>query len=113
MAHSVIATAYGGPDVLSFTTSELPSGLALLGALSAALAVEELREPAVVTFAVAASGITALGISAAFWGLLAGLTLARLRPGHVRHFAPPPTPDGPRPPGRRLPACAEPPPGSP
>lgn len=31
------------------------------------------RIPAVVTFLVAASGVTALGVSAAFWALVAGL----------------------------------------
>jgi len=62
------------------------AGLALLGAfasaLNAALAVPQAREPAVVTFLVTASGLTAFGISGAFWGLVAGggmLLLARWR----------------------------------
>lgn len=61
------------------------AGLALLGslggAMSAALAREEDRLPAVVTFVTTASGLAFLGIGAAFWGLLAGgllLALARL-----------------------------------
>lgn len=62
---------------------EAVAGLALLGALAAslstALATEALREAALVTFVVAASGITALGITAAFWGLLAGLVLLGLQ----------------------------------
>jgi benzoate membrane transport protein len=62
------------------------AGLALLGTLAAslagALADEDGREAAVVCFVVAASGVTILGIGAAFWALLAGLVLRPLlRPG--------------------------------
>jgi len=73
-----VATAFiaASPVVLI----EAVAGLALLGALGASLATaaadESLREPAVVTFAVSASGVVALGISSAFWGLLAGLATA-------------------------------------
>lgn len=63
------------------------AGLALLGAFGSALmgAMSDAndREAAVVTFLVTASGLTFLGISAAFWGLAAGgaiLALTRLRP---------------------------------
>jgi benzoate membrane transport protein len=53
------------------------AGLALMGTLGAsaagALSRVEGREAAVVTFLVAASGISVLGIGAAFWALLAGL----------------------------------------
>ena len=65
---------------------EAVAGLALIPALGAAmraaLADEAEREAAVVTFLVAASGVTLAGIGAAFWGLLAGgalLLLARAR----------------------------------
>jgi len=55
------------------------AGVALLGTLAAslqaALTDADDRIAAVVTFAVAASGITALGIGAAFWALLAGLVV--------------------------------------
>lgn len=55
------------------------AGLALLGTLAASLrsALAEPREqvPAVVTFAVAASGIAVAGVSAAFWALVAGLVV--------------------------------------
>jgi benzoate membrane transport protein len=58
---------------------EAVAGLALLGTLGSALRAatedDERREAAIVTFAVTASGVTALGISAPFWGLLAGLVL--------------------------------------
>ena len=68
------ATAFVGaaPPVLI----QAVAGLALLGAfagaLQAALSVPEMREAAVITFLVTASGLTVLGISGAFWGLLAG-----------------------------------------
>ncbi|HET9593948.1 MAG TPA: benzoate/H(+) symporter BenE family transporter [Anaeromyxobacteraceae bacterium] len=52
------------------------AGLALLGAigngLAAALREEGQREPALITFLVTASGVTLLGVGAAFWGLVAG-----------------------------------------
>jgi len=58
------------------------AGLALLtslaGALANALQSEEERLPAILTFVTAASGITLLGIGAAFWGLLAGIVLLLL-----------------------------------
>ncbi|MGY2704476.1 benzoate/H(+) symporter BenE family transporter [Nocardioides sp. HB32] len=58
------------------------AGLALIGtfgtALAGALADEDGREAAAVCFLVAASGISVLGIGAAFWALLAGLVLRPL-----------------------------------
>ncbi len=55
------------------------AGLALLGTLAAAFegAVSERtgREAAVITFLVAASGVTVLGIGSAFWALIAGLVV--------------------------------------
>lgn len=58
---------------------EAAAGLALLGALTAALAGATAdaayREPAVACLVVSASTITALNISAPFWGLLAGLVV--------------------------------------
>jgi benzoate membrane transport protein len=57
---------------------EAVAGLAMLGTLGAALraatAQDAHREAATLTFVAGASGITALGISAPFWGLVAGLT---------------------------------------
>jgi benzoate membrane transport protein len=61
---------------------EAVAGLALLGALAAALssAVSEPggREAAAVTFVVTAAGFGFLGIGAAFWGLLAGAGMTLL-----------------------------------
>jgi len=52
------------------------AGLALLGVFAnstaAALAHEDYREAAVITFLVTASGITVFGLGGAVWGLLAG-----------------------------------------
>jgi benzoate membrane transport protein len=63
------------------------AGLALLaaigGALSAAMAVPDDREAALITFLVTASGMSFLGLSAAFWGLIFGIAahlLLRLHP---------------------------------
>jgi len=61
---------------------EAVAGLALLsslaGSLAGALEHEARRLPAIVTFVTAASGLSAFGLGAAFWGLVAGL---------VMHFA--------------------------
>jgi benzoate membrane transport protein len=69
---ALVATAPG--DVI-----QAAAGLALLGtlasALAGALADEGEREAAVVCFLVAASGVTVLGVGAAFWALVAGLAL--------------------------------------
>ena len=62
------------------------AGLALLSAIAAALSgamdVPEDREAALITFLVTASGMSFMGLSAAFWGMVFGLTahlLLRLR----------------------------------
>jgi benzoate membrane transport protein len=64
---------------------EAVAGLALLGAFGQAMVgavtADQHREAAVVCFVVTASGLTFLGISGAFWGLLAGgavMGLARI-----------------------------------
>lgn len=58
------------------------AGLALLSslasALSGALAQEESRLPAILTFVATASGITIFGIGAPFWGLVGGIVLLLL-----------------------------------
>jgi benzoate membrane transport protein len=64
------------------------AGLALLPSLASAaanaLGEEATRLPAILTFVTVASGVTILGIGAAFWGLIAGivllLVLTRSRP---------------------------------
>lgn len=62
---------------------EAVAGLALLGTLGAALRSatreEGARDAAMVTLAVTVSGISVAGISAPFWGFVAGLALFGLR----------------------------------
>ena len=70
------------------------AGLALLGTLSASLAgalsATAGREAAAITFVVAASGLTFLGIGAAFWALAAGLLVRAVLP---RPATPEPQPE--------------------
>lgn len=55
------------------------AGLALLSslasALSGALAEEETRLPAILTFVATASGVAIIGVGAPFWGLVGGIAL--------------------------------------
>jgi benzoate membrane transport protein len=86
-AGAVTALALAAPPGLIETVAGLALLGALAGSLTAAMAEEGKREAAVVTFAVSASGITAVGISAPFWGLVAGLALLGLKrfsPGSAR-----------------------------
>jgi benzoate membrane transport protein len=66
---------------------EAVAGLALLGTLGAALRAatddEEQREAAIITFVVCASGVSVAGISAPFWGLVAGLLLLAVQRGRL------------------------------
>ena len=75
----VTALAAASPPLLV----QAVAGLALIGALASALAAamdaEEARDAATLTLVVTAAGITVAGISAPFWGLLAGLALLGLR----------------------------------
>jgi benzoate membrane transport protein len=70
---------------------EAVAGLALLGALAGAIASAvadaEHREAATATLVVSASGLTAAGIGAPFWGLCAGLALLGLA-RHGGRFSP-------------------------
>ncbi|WP_370618833.1 benzoate/H(+) symporter BenE family transporter [Mumia sp. Pv 4-285] len=78
---------------------EAVAGLALVGTLGGALhgavTAEGPREPAVVTFVVAASGVAVAGIGAAFWALVAGvavhLVVVRRTSGPAAADAPPAT----------------------
>lgn len=75
------------------------AGLALFGAIATALsgsmAVPEDREAALITFLVTASGMSFLGLSAAFWGLIFGIVahlLLTARHSARRGAAPEPNP---------------------
>jgi benzoate membrane transport protein len=79
LAGVVVAFVAAAPPVLV----QAVAGLALLAALEPALATA-LTDPghrpaAVATIVVGASGITILGVSGAFWGLLAGLAVHAAR----------------------------------
>ncbi|NHB94117.1 benzoate/H(+) symporter BenE family transporter [Photorhabdus cinerea] len=78
----LIAGLFGGS--ISMLFSALPTalihtiaGLALLGTISGsllqALQNEKQRDAAVITFLITASGVTLLGVGAAFWGLIGGV----------------------------------------
>ncbi len=79
MASVVVAVVQAAPPLLI----EMVAGLALLGPLAAsvktALEDEDTREAAVVTFVVAASGLSIAGIGGAFWGLIAGGAILGLK----------------------------------
>ena len=63
------------PPLLIATITGLALLGAMAGALAAAVADESRRDAAIVAFVVSASGIDPLGVTAPFWGLLAGLLL--------------------------------------
>jgi benzoate membrane transport protein len=94
-AYGLLALVSGAATVLVAAAPpvliEAAAGLALLGALgaalTAALADEERREAATITFVVAASGVTLASISAPFWGLVAGLIWLVLRRAPARRPA--------------------------
>lgn len=69
VAASVVAAA---PPLLIQAVAGLALMASLAGALSIALTPEPTRLPAIVTFVVAASGLSVGGIGPAFWGLIAG-----------------------------------------
>ena len=75
---SLVATFSSFPPALIATIA----GLALIGpfvsSLSASLSIEGQRFAAAVAFTVTASGMSAFGIGAAFWGLVAGLLILGL-----------------------------------
>jgi benzoate membrane transport protein len=79
LASLVIALVQAAPPLLIETVA----GLALLGplaaSLKAALDSEPEREAAIVTFVVAASGLSFAGVGAAFWGLIAGGVILGLK----------------------------------
>ena len=82
LAGAAVAFMAAAPPVLI----QAVAGLALLGAfgnaIQGAVAVPAQREAAVITFLVTASGLSVLGVSGAFWGLLAGGAMLLLhRPG--------------------------------
>jgi benzoate membrane transport protein len=73
---SLVALFAAFPDALIKTIAGLGLLGALAGALGAAVGEERNRFAAVAAFAVTAAGLSAGGIGAAFWGLVAGLAVS-------------------------------------
>jgi benzoate membrane transport protein len=70
---SVVAFFDSFPQALIVTVAGIALAGPLVGSLGTALSMERERFAAVAAFVVTASGVSLLGIGAAFWGLLAGL----------------------------------------
>ena len=70
---SLVAAFSSFPTALILTIAGLARGGPFVSALGTALSVEGDRFSATITFVVTASGVSAFGIGAAFWGLAAGL----------------------------------------
>lgn len=66
------------PPLLIQAVAGLALFSSLAAALASALADEEARLPAILTFVATASGITIVGVSAPFWGLVGGIALMLL-----------------------------------
>ncbi|SMQ63649.1 benzoate membrane transport protein [Devosia lucknowensis] len=75
-----VAAAFiaASPPLLIQAVAGLALFSSLATALAAALAVEETRLPAILTFVTTASGITIVGVGAPFWGLVGGIALLLL-----------------------------------
>lgn len=78
-ASAATALVAAAPPLLIETVAGLALLPALASALAGALATEDHREAAVVTFLVSASGVAIAGIGGAFWGLVAGAAMLVLR----------------------------------
>ncbi len=72
---SVVTLFASFPEALIAAVAGIALTGPFVGALRAGMAAEGDRFPAAATFVVTASGYSAFGIGAAFWGLLAGLAL--------------------------------------
>ena len=85
LSATVTGLVLAGPPGLLQAAAGLALAATLGHAAAGALGQPDGREAAVVTFLIAASGISVAGIGAAFWALLAGLVVrwAMLRPGRA------------------------------
>lgn len=80
LAAGLATTLLGAsPPVLIEAVAGLGMLATLATALRSATEVDEQRDAAIVTFVVTASGINVAGVSAPFWGLVAGLVVLGLR----------------------------------
>ncbi len=71
-ATAVTAFVAAAPQLLIQAVAGLALLSSLAGALATSLRSEEQQAPAVLTFVIAASGVTFLGVGAAFWALVTG-----------------------------------------
>lgn len=79
MASLVVAIVQAAPPLLIETVAGLALLVPLAAAVKTALEDEDTREAAIVTFVVAASGLSIAGIGGAFWGLIAGGAILGLK----------------------------------
>ncbi|MCD9007433.1 benzoate/H(+) symporter BenE family transporter [Luteimonas sp. XNQY3] len=77
-ATTVLALFASLPDALVATLAGLALFPAIVNALATTLATPDDRDAALVTFIVSASGMSLVGIGAAFWGLVLGLVVHAL-----------------------------------
>ena len=70
---TIVALFFAFPRELTMTIAGLAIFSTIGSSLKVALEEEKQREPAIITILVSASGISLLGIGAAFWGLFAGI----------------------------------------
>ncbi|MCX7645700.1 MAG: benzoate/H(+) symporter BenE family transporter [Rhodobacteraceae bacterium] len=75
---ALVAVILAMPDGIVAAVAGLALITPFLGAAAGAFEPAATRFPAAVTFLVTASGVAALGVGAAFWGLLAGLSVLGL-----------------------------------
>ncbi len=76
----IIPTILTLPKSIVATVAGLALIVPLIGAISSAFEEPDTRFAAAVTLIVTASGVAAFGISAAFWGLVAGLVIFLMAP---------------------------------
>lgn len=75
LASLAAAFVAASPPLLIQAVAGLALFSSLASSLAGALADEEMRLPAILTFVVTASGITIIGVGAPFWGLVGGIVL--------------------------------------
>ena len=70
---TIVALFFAFPQELTMTLAGLAVFSTIGSSLKVAMEEDTQREPAIITILVSASGISLLGIGAAFWGLFAGM----------------------------------------
>lgn len=77
----LVATLTLAPELLIASVAGLALIPVITRAITGAVIGEDLRDIAAITFIITASGMSLLGISGAFWGLLIGITLTLVKKG--------------------------------